>query len=89
MVENINDIYDISFIQTPFIMQADATFVVFEFGILNMLAVDEARALIKLKMDVELQWNDTRISADNPECTGAVADSEWDKIYRCGNVAFY
>ena len=48
------------------------------------MAVDESRALIKLKMDVEMQWNDTRISADNPECTGAVADSEWDKIYRYG-----
>ena len=48
------------------------------------MAVDESRALIKLKMDVEMQWNDTRISTDNPECTGAVADSEWDKIYRCG-----
>ena len=47
------------------------------------MAVDESRALIKLKMDVEMQWNDTRITADNPECTGAVADSEWDKIYRC------
>ena len=46
--------------------------------------MDESRALIKLKMDVEMQWNDTRISTDNPECTGAVADSEWDKIYRCG-----
>ena len=54
----------------------------FEFGILNMLDVDESRALIKLKMDVQMQWNDTRISAENPDCTGAVANSEWDKIYR-------
>ena len=47
-----------------------------------MLDVDESRALIKLKMDVQMQWNDTRISAENPDCTGAVANSEWDKIYR-------
>ena len=69
--------------QTPLIIQDHADVVLFEFGILNLLAVDESRALIKLKMDVEMQWNDTRISADNPECTGAVADSEWDRIYRC------
>ena len=47
-----------------------------------MLDVDESRALIKLKLDVQMQWNDTRISAENPDCTGAVANSEWDKIYR-------
>ena len=47
-----------------------------------MLDVDESRALIKLKLDVQMQWNDTRISAENPDCTGAVAKSEWDKIYR-------
>ena len=54
----------------------------FAFGILNVLDVDESSALIRLKMDVQMLWNDTRISAENPECTGAVANSEWDKIYR-------
>lgn len=64
------------------ISKDEAAIVLFKFGILNMLDVDESRALIKLKMDVEMQWNDTRIIAENPECNGAVANSEWDKIYR-------
>ncbi len=50
--------------------------------------VDDSKAVISMQLDFVSWWNDSRLIAEDPACSGEIDRDMWSKLYRPNTYIF-